>query len=233
MNLSLNAFGYQFPRNKQSHALAAFTILFTKLFPEPPPALSIGQRIYKAKFIANFTRPTKQFHLTLSLSRAINFKFPLLPRQTYYINQYGEPGFTKKKIDYCTTHTHYISYWHFSLKVGRMYFLNSGEKGLKKMVHTVPWPFSDNSWLLLYFLASLISKPPSWIPFAFQVRSSTVACCGWGISLSREDWDEVALWQGRSGHHQQRRPRQKLRKHGHLLLLGAAITTGEGRDGKF
>ena len=95
--LELNAFGYQFPRNKQSHALAAFTILFTKLFPEPPPALSIGQRIYKAKFIANFTRPTKQFHLALSLSRAINFKFPLQPYQKYNMNNMKNLALLRKK----------------------------------------------------------------------------------------------------------------------------------------
>ena len=40
------------------------------------------------------TRGMLEHILTLSLSRAINVKFPLQPHQKYYITQYGERGFS-------------------------------------------------------------------------------------------------------------------------------------------
>ena len=36
----------------------------------------------------------KLLHLTLSLLRVIDVKFPLHPHQKYYITQYGELGFS-------------------------------------------------------------------------------------------------------------------------------------------
>ena len=71
--------------------------------------------------------------LTLSLLRVINVKFPLQPHQIYYITQYGELGFSKLtqvKDDYATN-SRYLTYTFSLSKVGRMYFLSSGVKGLK------------------------------------------------------------------------------------------------------
>ena len=73
------------------------------------------------------------YHLTLSLPRVINLKFPLQPHQKYYTAQYEELGFsslTQMKDDY-TTNSCYITYTFSLLEVGRMHVLSWGVKGLK------------------------------------------------------------------------------------------------------
>ena len=64
---------------------------------------------------------------TLPLPRVINFKFPLQPRQEYYITQYEGLGFsslTQMKDDY-TTNSHYLIYTFLFKLVGRMYLLST------------------------------------------------------------------------------------------------------------
>ena len=70
--------------------------------------------------------------LALSLPRVINIKFLLLPHQKYYITQFDELGFSRltQMNDEYTTNSHYLTYTFFFKKVGRMYFLNLGVKGL-------------------------------------------------------------------------------------------------------
>ena len=56
----------------------------------------------------------------------------LQPHQKYYITQYGELGFpqlTQMKDDF-TTNSHSLAHAFLFRKVGRMYFLNLGVKGL-------------------------------------------------------------------------------------------------------
>ena len=75
---------------------------------------------------------TYTFSLTLSLPRVINLQFPLQPHQKCNISQYGELVFsylTQMKDDY-TTNSHYLTHIFLFRKVGRMYFLNLGVKGL-------------------------------------------------------------------------------------------------------
>ena len=70
--------------------------------------------------------------LTLSLPRAINVKFPLQPHQKYYITQHGELGFsslTQMKDDN-TTNSHYLTCTVSLWKVGGMYLLTLGVKGV-------------------------------------------------------------------------------------------------------
>ena len=75
---------------------------------------------------------TFPWHLTLSLPRVIKFKFPLLPHQKYNTTQYEELGFSSLTLmtnDY-TANSHYTTHTSLYKKVGRMYFLILGVKGL-------------------------------------------------------------------------------------------------------
>ena len=79
--------------------------------------------------------------LTLSLPRVINLQFPLQPHQKCNISQYGELVFsylTQMKDDY-TTNSHYLTHIFLFRKVGRMYFLNLGVKGLNSFLLTMTW----------------------------------------------------------------------------------------------
>ena len=71
--------------------------------------------------------------LVLSLPKVINVKFLLQSQQKHYITQYEELDFlslSQMKDDY-TTNSHYpLTYTFISWKVGRVYFLNLGVKGL-------------------------------------------------------------------------------------------------------
>ena len=83
----------------------------------------------------SFTPQPIQGLLTLSLLRVINVKFPLQPQQKYYHTVWRTWLFIaySQMKDYYTTNPCYLTYTFSLYKVGRMYFVSSGVKGLKVM----------------------------------------------------------------------------------------------------
>ena len=72
--------------------------------------------------VKTFKSPAKpsNVRLTLSLPRVINFKFPLQPRQKYYITQYEELGFsslTQLRDDYAFN-SHYLTHASLFKRLG-------------------------------------------------------------------------------------------------------------------
>ena len=115
----------------------------------------------KQRFIPNSVKHMTTYFLTLSLPRVINFKFLLQPHQKYYITQYEELGFSSFTLmtnDY-TANAHYTTRTSLYKKVGRMYFLVLGVKGLKAARRNIRSIMSPSRFHVVGRVPSRASRP--------------------------------------------------------------------------
>ena len=57
----------------------------------------------------------------------------------------------------CTTNSHYLTYTFLFRKVGRMYFLNLGEKGVINLIFSEPWTIGYASKLVFFFISEAVT----------------------------------------------------------------------------